>query len=125
VKIVADDRFFDGEPSTLRVDPTPEASALIGAAVSRLRNQYVEEGVEWVSPVLEDDEHHLRKRRSYAEIAGSEGYRIIMEAGLKAFPPLTPRQVVWLKQQHQATASLAADASDVREEASRPQVWNQ
>ncbi len=37
-----------------------------------------------VPPAAEADENGLRQRRTYTEIAGTEGYRIIMEAGLAA-----------------------------------------
>ena len=40
-------------------------------------------------PQTEWDAHHKHQRRTYGEIAGTEGYAIIMAAGLKPWPPLT------------------------------------
>jgi len=44
-------------------------------------------------PLIELDDTGLqRERRSYCEVEGSEGYRIIQSAGLKPWPELTPAQ---------------------------------
>jgi len=43
-------------------------------------------------PERETDDTGLRQRRSYAEVAGTEGFKIIVAAGLKPFPELTDRQ---------------------------------
>lgn len=43
------------------------------------------------SPQLERCEHGLRQRRNYTEIKGTPAYRIIEEAGLKAWPELSDR----------------------------------
>jgi hypothetical protein len=45
-----------------------------------------------VRPSFEACEHNLRQRRDYAEIGGSDGYGIIMKAGLRPFRPLTQRE---------------------------------
>ncbi len=45
-----------------------------------------------VRPSFEACEHNLRQRRDYAEISGSDGYRIVSAAGLRAFRPLTERE---------------------------------
>jgi len=44
-----------------------------------------------IRPVTEANEYG-RRRRSYEEIRGTEGFAIIERAGLKAFPPPTPEQ---------------------------------
>jgi hypothetical protein len=41
---------------------------------------------------FEQCEHNLRQRRDYAEISGSDGYGIIMKAGLRPFRPLTEQE---------------------------------
>jgi len=43
-------------------------------------------------PAQELCEHRLRSRRSYAEIAGTPAYEIIMEVGLGGFPALNKNQ---------------------------------
>ena len=45
-----------------------------------------------IATAMEHDEHHLRTRRSYAEIAATPGGEIIKAAGLGPWPDLTPRQ---------------------------------
>jgi hypothetical protein len=46
-----------------------------------------------IRPATEQDEHGLRVRRTYQEVEGTEGYRIITVAGgPKAWPELTARQ---------------------------------
>ncbi len=45
-----------------------------------------------VSPGTERDEHHLRTRRTYAEVAGTPGGEILKAAGLKAWPELNAKQ---------------------------------
>lgn len=56
---------------------------------------------------LEECEHQLRSRRTYAEIARTEGHAIIATAGLKPFPPLT-------SQQERTLAARARDAESLR-----------
>lgn len=41
---------------------------------------------------IEQCEHRLRERRTYAEVAGTEAFKIIVAAGLKPFAQLTERQ---------------------------------
>ncbi len=45
-----------------------------------------------ITPATEECEHHIRRRRTYREVEGSEAFRIITEAHLVAFPELTERQ---------------------------------
>ncbi len=63
-----------------------------------------------VPPAAEADENGLRQRRTYTEIAGTEGYRIIMEAGLKDFPSLTESQREFLAERESGAAASAARA---------------
>jgi len=42
-------------------------------------------------------EHNLRKRRSYSEVAGTEGYAIIMRMGLRPFRQLTESERAFLE----------------------------
>ena len=61
------------------------AAALVVGSIKFLDHSHV-------SPGTERDEHHLRTRRTYAEIAGTPGGEIIKAAGLKPWPDLTPKQ---------------------------------
>ncbi len=57
-------------------------------------------------PAFEQDEHRLRERRTYQEVDGTEGHRIILAAGLAPWPALTPEQ----------QAVIAERAEDKRKE---------
>ena len=45
-----------------------------------------------ITPATEECEHHIRRRRTYQEVEGTEAFRIITEAHLLPFPELTERQ---------------------------------
>src|SRR5207244_1941256 len=61
-------------------------------------------------PEVEKDQTGLSTRRTFAEIAGTPGYEIIMEAGLVEFAPLTElqREIVAA---HDSDAALRAAAA--------------
>lgn len=69
-------------------------------------------------PKAERCEHDLRERRSYTEIKGTEGYRIIETAGLKPWPELTERQQHVVEQrrreEEEARRQLARMASEIQ-----------
>ncbi|MEX2179339.1 MAG: hypothetical protein WD801_11545 [Gemmatimonadaceae bacterium] len=74
--------------------PTP---ALPKVTAPALRGLETAPSVELVAhvrtrPRVEQCEHGLRERRTYAEVRGTEGHTIITAAGLRPFPELTERQ---------------------------------
>jgi len=68
---------------------------------------------------IEQDEHHLRERRTYQEVDGSEGYRIIEAAGLKPWPELTEEQRALLAERAADRKQAARDLAKFAEEAVR------
>src|SRR2546430_1845939 len=79
------------------------------------------EGLRRPWPKTERCEHGLRERRTYGEVAGSPGYSIILQAGLKPWPALTARQEEILAererdaaQDRRAAAQFASEAAIVR-----------
>ena len=75
-----------------------------------------------LTPVgFEDDAFKLRQRRTYGEIADTDGYEIIVAAGLKPWPDLTDAQKATvaerkedLRQQQESAARFAAEAEIAR-----------
>lgn len=65
-----------------------------------------------IQPATEQCEHRLRERRTYAEIAGTDGYAIIRAAELRPWPPLSPRQ-------EQILADREREAAEARRQAAR------
>lgn len=55
-------------------------------------------------PTVERCEHGLRERRTYAEVRGTEGHRIIEAAGPKPWPALTAHQRRVIEQRARAAA---------------------
>jgi hypothetical protein len=70
-------------------------------------------------PDLEDCEHGLRQRRTYAEVSGTAAHAIITAAGLKPFPPLTAAQQKAVDAQVDARARAAEQAELLKFEAAR------
>jgi hypothetical protein len=70
----------------------PDAVEAVVEGMRRIREMtFVEK--RSIEPIEERCEHGLRARRNYAEIAGTAGYEIIMEAGgPKSFAPLSETQ---------------------------------
>lgn len=72
-----------------------------------------------VLPHTEQDQHRLRTRRSYLEVANTPGYEIIAKVGLKPFPDLNERQreiVAERQREHdQARENMKAIAPLARE----------
>jgi hypothetical protein len=71
-------------------------------------------------PPMEECEHRLRARRSYREIADAPGYAIIVESGLKPWPPLSEAQRLILAERIQERAADPLAASMAAEVASLP-----
>jgi hypothetical protein len=69
----------------------PPARREIATTLVLLQRSLLDHANSWPAPV-EQCEHQMRERRSYAEIQGTEGYDIITSVGLKPFPELTERQ---------------------------------
>jgi hypothetical protein len=70
-------------------------------------------------PPKEWDEHHLRERRTYTEIEGTEAYTIITAAGL-TWPPLTEAQRAAVaereedkRQERESMAEFAREAAHI------------
>ena len=64
------------------------------------------------APQVESDATGLRQRRTFAEIAGTPGYEIIVDAGLVPFPELTERQREIVAERDGAVRSKATRARE-------------
>jgi hypothetical protein len=96
-------------PSKLTpVDGPARRTAVIKAMERLYAGALVERSTS--RPAIETDDSGLRQRRTYQEIAGSEGHAIIFEAGLKDFPPLTERQCELLAERDRDAATRAERA---------------
>jgi hypothetical protein len=82
------DRF--NLPKLVLPDVAPPARRDVAIEMTTLPNKL--RATAWGNESVEQDEFELRTRRTYAEASGTEGYRIIEGAGLKAWEPLTERQ---------------------------------
>lgn len=83
---------FGLAPSNLQPVEGPARRRAVIEVMEQLYAVALVERTIAVAPAVETDETGLRQRRTYGEIAGSDGHKIIMEAGLTDFPPLTAQQ---------------------------------
>ena len=110
------DRFgLDASALVPAVD-APAVRAEVVAAYDALhghnRGLQVADRTERYKPQVEQDEHGLRQRRTFAEIAGTPGYEIITEAGLAPWPELTERQREIVAQLDGNAAAASAQAKE-------------
>jgi hypothetical protein len=66
---------------------------------------------------VEQCEHGIRQRRTYAEVSGAPGFEIITTAGLKPFPPLNQKQRAIVAAREQEAASEREATAEVAQEA--------
>src|SRR6266571_2528126 len=97
-------RYTDAIAAIEREDAAPARREAVIQATAQLYALALVERSS-VPPAAEADENGLRQRRTYTEIAGTEGYRIIMEAGLKDFPSLTESQREFLAERESGAAA--------------------
>jgi len=88
------------------------AAALVVGSIKFLDHSHV-------SPGTERDEHHLRTRRTYAEVAGTPGGEILKAAGLKAWPELNAKQREIVESRVRERQAEAATAARFEGEAAR------
>ena len=78
-----------------------------------------------ISPDIETDERGLRKRRTYEEVRGTEGFKIIEAAGLVEFPPLTQKQkelvAVRERQAREENAIAESSVGEIRARSRAPE----
>jgi len=85
--------------------------------------KYVETG--HIKEDIEADEHGLRKRRTFQEIRGTEGYKLIEAAGLPDFAPLSQKQqqivAARAKQTREERAVSARYADEIHQQERTPE----
>jgi hypothetical protein len=85
------DRFEGVRPAKLPVVVAPDRTEGVVAAARIVDAVTFSQGKP-TFPATEQCEHAMRRRRNYAEVAGTPAFEIITEAGLRPFEPLNETQ---------------------------------
>src|SRR5437879_3670576 len=102
------DRFGLDAPASVPALAAPGVRAEAVAVYTKLwERQLADRADRPTRPEVEKDQTGLRTRRTYAEIAGTPGYEIIVQAGLVEFAPLTAEQLEMVAA-HESDAALRA-----------------